>query len=58
MAPDIATKHNYCHLKQGKISKKQFQKAEETVRAMLVYTKNYNVSNSSMSECDKSSEYN
>ncbi len=38
MAPDIATKHNYCHLKQGKISKKQIQKAEEIVsEPLLVY---------------------
>ena len=41
MAPDIATQHNCCHYKQGKISKKQFQKAEETVsEPLLVYTKN------------------
>ena len=39
MAPDIATEHNYCHCKQGKISKKQFQKAEETVsEQLLIYT--------------------
>ena len=36
MAPDIATKPNYCHLKQGKISKKQIQKAEErSIRAIV-----------------------
>ena len=40
MAPDIATKHNYCNHKQGKISKKQFQKAEEKVsEQLLVYHK-------------------
>ena len=40
MAPDIATKHNYCHHKQGKIIKKQFQKAEEKVsEPLLVYNK-------------------
>ena len=40
MAPDIATKHNFCHHKQGKISKKQFQKAVETVsEPLLVYNK-------------------
>ena len=40
MAPDIATKHNCCHHKQGKISKKQFQKALEKVsEPLLVYNK-------------------
>ena len=40
MAPDIAAKHNYCHRKQGTISRKQFQKAEEKVsEPLLVYTK-------------------
>ena len=40
MAPDIATKHNYRHHKQGKIGKKQFPKAEEKVsEQLLVYNK-------------------
>ena len=40
MAPDIATKHNYYHHKQGKISKKQFQKAEEKIsEQLLIYNK-------------------
>ena len=38
MAPDIATKHNHCHLKQIKKSNKQIQKAEERVsEPLLVY---------------------
>ena len=36
MAPDIATKHTYCHHKQGKISRKQFQQAEEKVSEPLL----------------------
>ena len=36
MAPDVATKHNYCHHRQGKISKKLFQKAEEKVSEPLL----------------------
>ena len=40
MAPDIATKHNYCHHKQGKKSKKQFQKAEEKVSEQLLLVNN------------------
>ena len=40
MAPGIATKRNYCRHEQGKISKKQFQKAEEKVsEQLLVYNK-------------------
>ena len=39
MAPDIATKHNYCHHKQGKISKKQFQNSEEKASEQLLVNK-------------------
>ena len=40
MAPDIATKNNYCHHKQSKISREQFQQIEEKVSEPLcVYYK-------------------
>ena len=40
MAPDIAAKRDYCQHKQGKIGRKQFQKAEEKVsEPLLVYNK-------------------
>ena len=60
MAPDIATNHNFYHHKQSKISREQFQNAKENVAEPLLINNKLNqkVSNSSMSECDKSSEYN
>ena len=42
MAPDIATKHNYCHHKQGKISREQFQNAEKKVSEPLLINNKLN----------------
>ena len=42
MAPDIATKHNYCHHKQGKISRQRFQNANEKVAEPLLINNKLN----------------
>jgi hypothetical protein len=42
MAPDIATKHNYCHYKQRKISRERFQNAKEKVAEPLLINNKLN----------------
>ena len=42
MPPDIATKNNYCHHKQGKISREQFQNAKEKVVEPLLINNKLN----------------